>query len=40
VKLTVASSDPKQVIKLKALGFMGIMMAASPQPAGITSRAH
>ena len=26
VKLTVTSSDPKQVIKLKALGFMGIMV--------------
>ena len=26
VKLTVTSSDPKQVVKLKALGFMGIMV--------------
>jgi hypothetical protein len=26
VKLTVTSTDPKQVVKLKALGFMGIMV--------------
>lgn len=26
VKLTVTASDPKQVMKLKALGFMGIMV--------------
>ena len=26
VKLTVTSTDPKQVLKLKALGFMGIMV--------------
>jgi hypothetical protein len=26
VKLTVTNNDPKQVIKLKALGFMGIMV--------------
>ena len=25
VRLTVTTSDPKQVSKLKALGFMGIM---------------
>jgi hypothetical protein len=29
VKLTVTSSDPKQVTKLKALGFMGIMVEGS-----------
>jgi hypothetical protein len=26
VKLTVTSPDPKQVTRLKALGFMGIMV--------------
>ena len=26
IKLTITSSDPKQVTKLKALGFMGIMV--------------
>jgi hypothetical protein len=26
VRLTVTSTDPKQVVKLKALGFMGIMV--------------
>jgi hypothetical protein len=26
VKLTVTTNDPKQVIKLKALGFKGIMV--------------
>ena len=26
VKLTVTSTDAKQVVKLKALGFMGIMV--------------
>jgi hypothetical protein len=26
VKLTVTNADPKQVPKLKALGFMGIMV--------------
>lgn len=29
VKLTVLSTDPKQVTKLKALGFMGIMVQGS-----------
>ena len=29
VKLFVTSSDPKQVVKLKALGFMGIMVQGS-----------
>jgi hypothetical protein len=29
VKLTVVSADPRQVIKLKALGFMGIMVQGS-----------
>ena len=29
VKLTVVSTDPKQVTKLKALGFMGIMVQGS-----------
>ncbi len=29
VKLTVLSTDPKQVAKLKALGFMGIMVQGS-----------
>jgi hypothetical protein len=33
VKLVVTSSDPQQVIKLKALGFMGIMVqGAHHQP--------
>ncbi|HEY8333455.1 MAG TPA: hypothetical protein VIQ05_06645 [Tardiphaga sp.] len=29
VKLTVVSADPRQVLKLKALGFMGIMVQGS-----------
>jgi hypothetical protein len=29
VKLVVTSADPKQVVKLKALGFMGIMVQGS-----------
>jgi hypothetical protein len=33
VRLTVTSTDPKQVVKLKALGFMGIMVqGAHHQP--------
>jgi hypothetical protein len=29
IKLTVTSTDPKQVVKLRALGFMGIMVQGS-----------
>jgi predicted RNA binding protein YcfA (HicA-like mRNA interferase family) len=29
VRLTVTTSDPAQVAKLKALGFMGIMVLGS-----------
>jgi hypothetical protein len=33
VKLVVTSSDPRQVVKLKALGFIGIMVqGAHHQP--------
>ena len=33
VRLTVTSSDPKQSVKLKALGFMGVMVQRWPSPA-------